>query len=223
MTRFHVVSLTAIFLSLGLAACSGGTGQQLAGSQCPLNYQPGSQAVDPQYQKALTKADGTIDLKTGVYRYNHADLYYVDSRNAPLHNYRILVQDVAEKDGAAILPTTSCVRNRPQSSAGLDIQVSTTGLSALTVGTDSKPTDLEAKNYAFSINDLGQTTYDVGPVDPAQKPTDPSGPYQNQAQSYIYIHPDNQNIIEVRTSGTSAHGNWTLSTTFVREDLPKTP
>jgi hypothetical protein len=227
-----VICFAMLSLSALISACSGSGQQLIAGTECPADYKP-SFVDNPQRdipegnrKSIATKPDGTIDLPPGNYIYQHADFYYEDSMFAPDRNFRILMQDFPSADQTTSTAVRACVRNARPKMGSLNLAVNAKGLSKLTVGTDNKPTadSLEAKIFGFNIEPNGIILVTTNVVPSNQKPSLPDATFGPDEQPYIYVHPENSNLIEIRSQGKTADGSiWHLSTIFLRTDLPKAP
>jgi hypothetical protein len=92
---------------------------------------------------------------------------------------------------------------------------------------DSKVADSSAKTYGFSFIPGGGLQINYTPAPVTEKPSDPNQPDPSidASSSFMWTHPDNTNMVDMRYTGTAKDqsgnpiGTWYLSITFVRSDL----
>lgn len=196
-TRFF-----AIYVSTGLIiACSGRSGPDVTGRQCPRNYDPIQMDIpesDASHKIEWSKAGDA--LPAGDYEEITASLYYVDNLGAPNDNLRIYIVDVKQKDGTFKATTSGngCVRNAPRD-LRKPIVFSTEGVTGLTVSQNKAATVSETREFGFQLTAEGNLKLDFQKA--IEKPgTDPGSVFTGKVlESFVYKRSETE--YEIRSKG----------------------
>ena len=204
-----------VLVAIAGFGCSNGGRSAVAGNQCSSDYKPINNAVDASNKVELSPdAGGHVNLKPGQYQYTNADFYFEDADQAPDQNYRVHIKDGWDDKLKTFKATIACVRNAKMGMGQKTLAVSTQGVTSLSVDGDRKLSsdNISVRNYGFKIEADGSMTMNFTPA--AEKPSDPSSVHKG---GFIYVHPENPDLIEVRSEGKTANGgHWILANRFLR-------
>ena len=208
---FSLVILASVFS----ASCSNGGRSAIPGNQCSDDYQPIKTSVDAAHKVSLSPdAGGHLNLKPGEYNYTGADFYFEDAPVANNKNYRVHVKDAWDDKQKSFKPSVACVRNAKAAVRTKNLAVATKGVSALKIDDDRKLNleGLNVRTYGFKIEDNGAMTLNMSST--SDRPTDPAAVHKD---GFIFVHPENPDIIELRSEGKSeSGGRWKLANKFHR-------
>jgi hypothetical protein len=211
MKSFQLFTVLALISLVGLNACSGGGSSLVYGDhdRCKENF---SLFPDkPTNGQTELKLDPAAkEIPPGVYAYNGADLYYVDSKT----NLRVLVHDSLDEKNGTSSSSIGCYRNAKPGMTGMVVEAE--GISAMTVDQNFKTT-IETREFNFVIaggtmeRDFrkGQDKLEKSPLEIY----DPAHPAQ-----FVKTSVNANTDFELRSSGVSSTGTYELVIRLKRTD-----
>lgn len=209
------MKLLSIVTSLGLVftlvACSGGGGRKSTGAQCPAAYNPIPMTVNKN-QKKLSLKLADEQIPAGKYKYEGSQLYYVDKSDL-----RVLAVDSKQKDGVTFKGTTGCIRNARSTLHPMSLE----GIYAMDVSADRKKILADVNLFTIGM-DAGK--FKVTAAKQQKTVQSPSETFVSASKENFLIETENNKAdYELRSSGTTTHGEYVLSIKFKRTDQPPVP
>lgn len=215
MTTLMKISLLSIVLLISTTvACSGGRrGPRLDYKQyCADNYDPLPMNID----KAVKLELNIDNLPPGIYTFQGADFYMVDTRPGDKKTIKVHVREFLSKDGKATEGSSVCSRGLK---AGIVVEHQTAGIAKIEKDLTGK-FDVEVRDFYFRIDPSGfERKFKPGEKLSGEPP---SKVYEGkpQAQTEFALFKKENNEFEIRAIDRFADGvTYFLATRLVRKDL----